>query len=222
MIKCLIVDDEELARVLISSYIHEYDDLTVVGSTNSPTEALEIIKNQEVDLIFLDIQMPEMSGINLASKIDSNTRIIFTTAYSEYALNGFELNAIDYLLKPITEERFEKAIEKVMGFFKIDIQDESITIKSGYDFHKVNLSDIIFIQASSEYVTYQLHDRKILSYQALKTLENSLPQNQFIRVHRSFIINKAYFKSLKGKILATEKYKVPVSSTYLEMVRTLF
>ncbi len=223
MIKCLIVDDEELARALIESYIKETDFLELIASVSSPLEAIEIIENQDVDLVFLDIQMPEMSGTRLAKVIKSDTKVIFTTAYSEYAIEGFELNALDYLLKPITDERFLMAIDKAIAYFKVNFEgEETIVVKSGYDLHKLALKDIIFIQASSEYVEYQLENKKILSYQALKSLENKLSKNQFMRVHRSYIVNISHIKSLKGRTLLLENYQIPVSETYFEKVKSIF
>jgi DNA-binding LytR/AlgR family response regulator len=197
--------------------------LTLIGSTENPLEALQILQNQEVDVLFLDIQMPELSGISVAKIVNPKTRIIFTTAYSQYALAGFDLNVLDYLLKPISYERFEQAIEKAKDYFQISNQEETIIIKSGYDLHKIRLEDILFIEGSSEYVTFQTTEKRIMSYQTLKSLEISLPNQQFMRVHRSYIVNKNKVKSLKGKDLFIENHKVPVSETYIEEVkRNLF
>jgi DNA-binding LytR/AlgR family response regulator len=222
-LKCLVVDDEELARILLKTYIEKTENLSLIGSTENPLEALQILQNQEVDLLFLDIQMPELSGTSVAKIVNPKTRIIFTTAYSQYALSGFELNVLDYLLKPITFERFQQAIEKAKDYFQISNQEETITIKSGYDLHKIRLEDILFIEGSSEYVTFHTAEKRIMSYQTLKSLELSLPNQQFMRVHRSYIVNKNKVKLLKGKDLFIENYKVPVSDTYMEEVkRNLF
>lgn len=218
-LKCLVVDDEELARVLLKTHIEKVDFLTLVGSTENPIEALQILQNQEVDLLFLDIQMPELSGINVAKIVKPKTEVIFTTAYSQYAIDGFNLNVLDYLLKPITFERFKQAIDKAKEYFQIQHQEDTITIKSGYDLHKIRLNDILFIEGSSEYVTFQTTELRIMSYQTLKSLEINLPQKQFMRIHRSFIINKDKVKALKGKQILIENHKIPVSDTYLENVR---
>jgi DNA-binding LytR/AlgR family response regulator len=219
VLKCLVVDDEELARILLKTYIEKTESLTLIGSTENPLEALQMLQNQEVDLLFLDIQMPELSGTSIAKIVNPKTRIIFTTAYSQYALAGFDLNVLDYLLKPITYERFQQAIEKAKDYFQIQSQEETITIKSGYDLHKIRLNDILFIEGSSEYVTFQTAEKRIMSYQTLKSLEISLPNQQFMRVHRSYIVNKGKVKLLKGKELLIENYKIPVSETYFEEVR---
>lgn len=218
-LKCLVVDDEELARVLLKTHIEKIDFLTLVGSTENPIEALQILQNQDVDLLFLDIQMPELSGINVAKIVKPKTEVIFTTAYSQYAIDGFDLNVLDYLLKPITFERFKQAIDKAKEYFQIQHQEDTITIKSGYDLHKIRLNDILFIEGSSEYVTFQTTELRIMSYQTLKSLEISLPQRQFMRVHRSFIVNKDKVKALKGKQILIENHKIPVSETYLENVK---
>lgn len=218
-LKCLVVDDEELARVLLKTHIEKIEFLTLIGSTENPIEALQILQNQDVDLLFLDIQMPELSGINVAKIVKPKTEVIFTTAYSQYAIDGFDLNVLDYLLKPITFERFKQAIDKAKEYFQIQHQEDTITIKSGYDLHKIRLNDILFIEGSSEYVTFQTTELRIMSYQTLKSLEVSLSQRQFMRVHRSFIVNKDKVKALKGKQILIENHKIPVSETYLENVK---
>jgi DNA-binding LytR/AlgR family response regulator len=222
-LKCLVVDDEELARILLKTYIEKMEELTLIGITENPLEALQILQNQEVDLLFLDIQMPELSGTSVAKIVNPKTRIIFTTAYSQYALAGFDLNVLDYLLKPITFERFQQAVDKAKDYFQILNQEETIIIKSGYDLHKLKLEDILFIEGSSEYVTFQTVDKRIMSYQTLKSLEESLPIRLFMRVHRSYIINRNKVDSLKDKDLLIGNYKIPVSETYFEEVKkTLF
>jgi DNA-binding LytR/AlgR family response regulator len=218
-LKCLVVDDEELARILLKTYIEKMEELTLIGITENPLEALQILQNQEVDLLFLDIQMPELSGTSVAKIVNPKTRIIFTTAYSQYALAGFDLNVLDYLLKPITFERFQQAVDKAKDYFQILNQEETIIIKSGYDLHKLKLEDILFIEGSSEYVTFQTVDKRIMSYQTLKSLEESLPIRLFMRVHRSYIINRNKVDSLKDKDLLIGNYKIPVSETYLEEVK---
>ena len=218
-LKCLVVDDEELARILLKTYIQKTDNLALIGTTENPLEALELLDNQEVDLLFLDVQMPELSGIEMAKLVNPKTRIIFTTAYSEYAMTGFDLNVLDYLLKPITFERFQQAIEKAKDYFQISNQGETIIIKSGYDLHKIRLDEILFIEGSSEYVIFQTLSKRIMSYQTLKSLELSLPSQQFMRVHRSYIVNKIKVNALKNKELLIGNFKIPVSETYLEEVR---
>ncbi len=218
MFKCLIIDDEELARALLSTYVEKLDFLQLIAEFENPLDALETIKTNTIDLIFLDIQMPELKGTDFAKMIPATTKIIFTTAYSEYALQGFELNALDYLLKPITFERFLNAVNKLQAK-TIALTDQTITVKSGYDLHKLKLVDITHIESDSEYVIFYTPNKKIMSHQSLKSLEKSLDSSIFMRVHRSYIINKTKVTSLKGRELLLSDIKIAVSDSYYENVK---
>ena len=218
-IKCLVVDDEELARSLLISYIDRLDFLTLVGSFESPLEALQIMRKETVDLLFLDIQMPDIKGTEFAKMIPPETRVIFTMAYSEYALDGYELNALDYLLKPITFERFLVAVNKIQSKNESLDTEDTLTIKSGYDLYKVKYEDILYIKSDSEYVVYHTLERRIMSNQSLASLEKVLPSDRFIRVHRSFIVNKKKVTGLKGKELLIDTNEIPVSAQYFEKVK---
>ncbi|MEP2237791.1 MAG: LytTR family DNA-binding domain-containing protein, partial [Maribacter sp.] len=167
---------------------------------------------------FLDIQMPEIKGTDFAKMVNANTKIIFTTAYSQYALEGYELNAVDYLLKPITFERFVTAVNKVKTNNTVE-KSNFFTIKSGYDLHKVKFEDIQYIVSDSEYVTFYLANKKIVSNQRLKTLEQELPSSLFMRVHRSYIINKNSVTGLKGRDLLLSDVIIPVSDSYYDLVK---
>tara|TARA_R110002167_G_scaffold359001_1_gene575357 strand:+ start:1851 stop:2525 length:675 start_codon:yes stop_codon:yes gene_type:complete len=217
-INCIVVDDEELARALLITYIKKIDFLNLVGEAENPLEALPLMKEQKVDLLFLDIQMPEIKGTEFAKMVNSNTKIIFTTAYSQFALAGYELNALDYLLKPITFERFVTAVNKVKINEAIEKSD-SITIKSGYDLHKVKYEDILYVVSDSEYVTFHMGDKKVISNQRLKTLEQELPSSLFMRVHRSYIVNKNSVTGLKGRDLLLSEVSIPVSNSYFDHVK---
>jgi DNA-binding LytR/AlgR family response regulator len=217
-INCIVVDDEELARALLITYIEKLDFLNLVGEAENPLEALQLMKEHDVDVLFLDIQMPEIKGTDFAKMVDSNTKIIFTTAYSQYALEGYELNAVDYLLKPITFERFVTAVNKVKTNKTVEKSD-SFTIKSGYDLHKVKFEDIQYIVSDSEYVTFHMANKKIISNQRLKALEQELPSAMFMRVHRSYIINKSSVTGLKGRDLLLSEVIIPVSDSYYDRVK---
>ncbi len=212
----MVVDDEELARNLVASYIGKLDFLELVGAAEHPLEAMKIMNQQQVDLLFLDIQMPELKGTDFAKTVGADTRIIFTTAYSEYALEGFELNALDYLLKPITFERFLTAVNKARKKGDFSSTSDTITVKSGYDLHKLNYDDVLYIQSDSEYVVYYTADGKIMSNQSLTKLEKLLPDELFMRVHRSFIVNKTKVSALKGRDLIIGTTAIPVSDSYFE------
>ncbi|SHJ76618.1 LytR/AlgR family response regulator transcription factor [Pseudozobellia thermophila] len=223
-IKCVVVDDEELARGLLKAYIERLDFLTLVAEVANPLEALKILKNEGIGLLFLDIQMPEIKGTDFAKLVPPETQVVFTTAYSEYALEGFELSALDYLLKPITFERFLAAVNKVRGkreektSFE-NFSDTTITVKSGYDLHKVRYQDILFIESDSEYVHFHLKDKKIMSHQSLKKLMELLPRTLFMRVHRSYIVNRNQVTALKGRDVYIGDREIPVSAQYFEEVK---
>ncbi|SHI49401.1 two component transcriptional regulator, LytTR family [Mesonia phycicola] len=217
---CIIVDDEELARTLLESYIKKIDFLELLNSFESPIEALPTLKSNQVDLLFLDIQMPDLNGTDFAKMISPETRVIFTTAYSEYALKGFELNALDYLLKPITFERFLTAVNKLKANKQSNTPpSDMVTVKSGYDLHRLKTDDITHIESDSEYVVFHYLGKKLMSHQSLKSLEKTLNSQQFLRVHRSFIINKSKVTGLKGRDLLLGNLKIPVSDSYYERVK---
>ena len=222
-IKCIVVDDEELARGLLKAYIERLDFLKLVAEVANPLDALNIMKSERVDLLFLDIQMPEIKGTDLAKLVPNHTQVIFTTAYSEYALEGFELSALDYLLKPISFERFLSAVNKAKPNKEVYTKDkdsaDSITIKSGYDLHKLKYEDILYIESDSEYVNFYLGDKKFMSLQSLKKLIELLPTDQFMRVHRSFIVNRKKVTSLKGRDIYIGNKEIPVSAQYFDAVK---
>jgi DNA-binding LytR/AlgR family response regulator len=218
-VRCLVVDDEELARTLLKTYIEKIDFLELIATVENPIEASTILKLEQIDVVFLDIQMPELKGTDFAKMIDSSTKVIFTTAYSEYALEGFELNALDYLLKPITFERFLQSVNKIETRSGVASEASTIVVKSGYDLHKLNYSDILYIESDSEYVVFHIAGKKIMSYQTLTSLEKLLPNQIFLRVHRSFIVNMKKVSVLKGKDLLLNDIRIPVSATYFEEVK---
>jgi DNA-binding LytR/AlgR family response regulator len=220
MYKCIIIDDEELARGLLESYVAKLDYLELVGSFENPLDALDCLKKEEIRIVFLDIQMPEIKGTDFAKFIPPTAKIIFTTAYSDYALEGYDLNATDYLLKPITFQRFLKAVEKTKPeTTTINTADKTITIKSGYDLFKIKLDEITHIESDSEYAVFYTKSKKIMSLQSLKSLEKTLDPAVFIRVHRSFIVNRDKVTGLKGRDLSLGSIQIPVSDSYYEMVK---
>jgi DNA-binding LytR/AlgR family response regulator len=217
MFKCVIIDDEELARELLKSYVAKLDFLELAGSFENPLEAISCLKTEDIRIVFLDIQLPEIKGTAFAKLIPPTAKIIFTTAYSEYALEGFELEAIDYLLKPIAFQRFLKAVQKVKP--EGASMSDTITVKSGYDLFKLKINDITHIESDSEYVNFHTLNKKIMCLQSLKSLEKSLDSSQFIRVHRSFIVNRSKVTGLKGRDLYLSTLVIPVSDSYYEKVK---
>ena len=190
--------------------------LTMLHSVEESIEWLSM--NAHPDLVFLDIQLSDGLSFEIFDVVNLKSAIIFTTAYDEYALKAFKLNSVDYLLKPIRFERFVDAVNR-LEVSKTSEETDFITIKSGYDLNKVKLSDILYVESESEYVMFYLKNRKILSYLSLKKLENTLPSNSFMRVHRSFIVNVNHVSGLKGRDLIVGEKHIPVSTRYYEQVK---
>ena len=227
MYRALIVDDEELARQLIASYLKRIPTIEVVGSCKNAVEALTILNRQPVDLLFLDIQMPGITGVEMIRTLVDPPVIILTTAYSEYALEGFELDVTDYLLKPFSFERFSRAINKARVRLNNrnqpspTIQAESsnhLMVRADYKIHRIPYESILYIKSMQEYVAYYLTSGRIVALGSLKQLEGLLPPHQFLRVHKSYIIAINNVKSLEGNLLHLEDQKIPVGASYRENV----
>ncbi len=215
-IKCIVVDDEPLAVSLLSSYVEKMSFLDLVFSTENPIEAMEFIQTKEADLIFLDIQMPELTGINFMKIVGDKLKYILTTAYAEYALEGYEHNVIDYLLKPISFSRFEKSALKAQERFAInqDSQNSYFFIKSSGQQHRINFSDILFIESIKDYVNIKTENQEFIVLDTLKSLGHQLPEN-FARVHKSFIINIDRIEKMDIKnVSLNQEIKIPIGETY--------
>ncbi|MEL6987471.1 MAG: LytTR family DNA-binding domain-containing protein [Bacteroidota bacterium] len=217
-LKTIIVDDEPLARNILKKYIQDYQELDLVAVCKDGIEALQAIKNNEVDLIFLDINMPKISGIELAKSIDPKHLVIFTTAYPEYAVEGFELNALDYLVKPIEFERFIRAVKKAESRFENNNKEhdsDRIFIKSDRKLIQVNYDDILYIQAYGDYIKVHTKNKVLLSKNKLSIIEQSLPEKLFIKVHRSYIVHLNAIDYLEGKHLKIKDAIIPISESNL-------
>lgn len=214
-IKCIIVDDEPLAVQLLENYVQKIPFLNLVFTSNNPVTVLEYIQNNEADLIFLDIQMPQLSGINFMKIAGEQLKYILTTAYSEYALEGYEHNVIDYLLKPISFERFSKSTLKAQEHFQI--KDSGIShffVKSSGQQNRINFDDISFIESIKDYVNIKTENQEHIALETLKSLENQLPDH-FLRVHKSFIINLNKIQTIDGKNIQLISEKIiPIGETY--------
>lgn len=215
-IKCIVVDDEPLAIQLLENYVVKLPFLELVFSTENPILALEYLQNNDADLTFLDIQMPELSGINFMKIAGEKYRYILTTAYAEYALEGYEHNVIDYLLKPISFDRFNKSILKAIERFpdKEAVANSYFFVKSSGQQHRINFDDILYVESIKDYVNIKTEDQEYIVLDTLKSLENQLPGN-FARVHKSFIINleKVEKIDIKNVFLASGK-EIPIGETY--------
>src|SRR5215213_666099 len=209
MINCLVVDDEQHAIDILLHYIAQTPMLNVVAATTNPIEALQVVATQKVGLVFLDIHMPELSGIDFVKAINGRAKVILTTAYSEFALEGYELDVVDYLLKPIRLPRFLTAVQKAMKVTgegdsnSGGEEDDYIFVKteSKGKLLKINLEDIDYIEGMKNYVAIYRAGQKTLVYTSMKDLEEKLPQKQFIRVHKSFIIPIAKITGIEGNLL---------------------
>ncbi|WP_346864457.1 LytTR family DNA-binding domain-containing protein [uncultured Draconibacterium sp.] len=237
-INCLVIDDERLAREYLKNYISKIPELELLGDFNSPLKATELIKKGEVDLLFIDIQMPDITGIEFVKSLTYKPEIIFTTAYQEYALEGFNLSAIDYLLKPFSFERFFQAVIKVIDKLgdksekniqpqlPEDVQttytESYLTIRADRKFYKINFDDIKYIEGQKAYVTFHTQKKRITALASLKELEESLPKKQFIRIHKSYIVSIKEILSLEGNIIEVDDIKLPVGKLYKEDVMKVF
>ena len=220
-IKVLLVDDEYLALQLLENFTQKVPELDVIGKTKSPVEAKEILKNESIDLLFLDIQMPTLSGVNLLQSLDSPPVTIFTTAYSDYAMTAFDLNAVDYLLKPFSYERFLQAVDKAKRLLlksKEQMIQRFLSIKADSRIIKIYYDDILFIQGLKEYAKIVFENGNVVTFERLKNLEAVLPSDQFLRVHKSFIVNTKKVISVKKNKLSIDTHLIPISRGKKEMV----
>lgn len=223
MMNCIALDDEPLALDIIEAYVKKHPELNLVARCNNAEEATEILKNHPIDLMFLDIQMPGINGLNFIRSLEQKPLFMFTTAYSEYAIDGFELDAIDYLLKPIAYDRFEKAVEKAKEYYSIknnldvtesDLDNEYIFVKANQQLVKLSYGEILYVEAFADYVKIFLNDRKIVTLQTMKKMESKLPKDIFSRVHRSFIVNRKAVESFSTSICEINGVKIPVGKSY--------
>ena len=231
-INCLIVEDEPLARNLMTAYVEKVPYLNLLKACSNPLDAIDFLRDNSVDLLFLDVQMPEITGITLLKIMQKKPLVILTTAYSEYALEGYEHDILDYLLKPITFERFLKAVEKanlrltstqtqpiiqekiVEKIVNMEGSQPFIFVKDGTKLVKIKLNEILYIEGLKDYVTIHTQTQKIVTLQRLKTLEEQLPDNQFIRIHNSFIVSLEGIDSIHKEKVQVGKVFLPISDTY--------
>ncbi|MFK7969534.1 MAG: LytR/AlgR family response regulator transcription factor [Bacteroidia bacterium] len=215
----LLVDDEFLALTLLEGFVAKIPDLNIVGKVKSPIEASEILRSQQVDMLFLDIQMPVLSGINLLKTIPNKPATIFTTAYAEHALEAYDLDVVDYLLKPFSFERFLQSVNKAKQHIgaptvvapNIDAGGGFLTFKADHKLVKIWIKDIQYIEGLREYVRIVCKEEKYVVLESLKRLEDTLPAAQFVRVHKSWIVNTEAVKSLEGNMLHLTDRTVPLS-----------
>ncbi|REC50242.1 LytR/AlgR family response regulator transcription factor [Chryseobacterium pennipullorum] len=230
---CIIVDDEPLARAEMRSMITEISSIEILGEFPSAPAALDFLKNNEVDLIFLDIEMPMVTGLEFAEMLPEKSLIIFTTAYSQYALKSYELDAVDYILKPIDPQRLKKAIDKAVLYTELLSRDtvkntvESNTadflfIKADRRFYKINFSDIKFIEGLKDYVVIHTKGQKLITAMNLKTIHQKISGETFIRVSKSYVVNMNYIDSFDNHTLYIEDSEIPLGEVYRSEFFTRF
>ena len=224
--KCLIVEDEVLAQNLLKNYLSKIPDIEVAGTCQTAMETLTFIKNQTIDILLLDIQMPDLTGIELLRAIQQPPLTILITAYSEYAIEGYELNVVDYLLKPVKFDRFFKAIAKVLellnqkkapkttSILNTDKETDYIFVKSEYKALKVKFEDILYIESMQKYVKFKCKDAQVISLLSLSKLEEVLPTKDFLRIQKSFIANLNHIIGIEGnRLIMINKDKIPISKS---------
>ncbi len=229
-LRCLIIDDEQPAREMLQAYVQKTGGIQLVGSVASAAAAERILSEEHVDLLLLDINMPRKNGIELVQSRTKVPMIIFTTAFAEYAIAGFELQVLDYLLKPIGFDRFQQAIQKAISrqetehkahaFDQEQVFDQQyLMVKEGYNHHKVFLRDIIYVTAMREYVNYMTEEGKYLELRPISVLAKELPSAYFLRIHRSFLVARSAVIGQNGNQLLLEGgYQLPIGKTYKQKV----
>lgn len=227
-ITCYIIDDEPLAIEVIESHIEKVDSITIAGTFRNAIKAFQALRDEPVDLLLLDIQMPRLSGIEFLKTLKNPPLVIFTTAYREYALEGFELDVVDYLLKPISFERFLKAVDKVMeqlqssnrsqalpaGEEEEDHSKDHLFVPSNRKYVKICLNDILFVESKRDYVLIKTKNKEVLTNQTITYMEEKLPSGQFLRIHRSFIINLSKIESWSQTEVDLPSRQIPIGRTY--------
>ena len=224
MISVIALDDEPLALQLVTGYIEKTPGLKLIGQFDNPLDAAEFLADNRVDLIFIDIQMPDLSGIEFTRLIEKGPKVIFTTAFEKYALEGYKLEIVDYLLKPFSYEEFLTAVHKVQNLLRleqkmparVDVNNEFLFLKSEYKIKRINFNDILYIEGLKDYVKVFIQNslRPVLSLTSLKLLESKLPENKFMRVHRSFIVNLGKIDTIERSRIVFGKEYIPVSDQY--------
>ena len=221
--KCIIVDDEPLAIEILESYVSKVEQLELAGTFRNAVSAFTFLQQHAVDLIFLDIQMPKLSGIDFVKTLKNPPKVIFTTAFRDYAIDGFELEVADYLLKPIPFDRFLKAVAKVLhqpvaaqgqSTLKTEVSDNYVYFKVDKKMIKTRMIDILYIESVKDYVKVRTAEKEIVTQQKISYLEESLPKEQFIRIHRSFIVNREKIDAYSATDVEIGKFHVPIGRNY--------
>lgn len=212
-IRCIITDDEPMARKGLQGYVEKIDFLQLVGVCEDAVQLNSLLRQDPVQLLFLDIEMPYITGIDFLKNTPNPPKVIFTTAYEQYAIKGYELDVLDYLLKPISFDRFVKAANKAYDYFQTRQQADQpyIFVKSDGRLEKVNFDEILFVEALENYVAIHTASRKLITHSTLKGMQENLPAKQFIQPHKSYLVNISAINSIEGNLLHIGKFQVPIS-----------
>ena len=221
---CIIIDDEPLAREAIEILVKDTSQLNLLGMFNNALAASKFMEENPVDLIFLDIQMPGITGIEFARNISKRSLVIFTTAYSEYAVDSYEVDAIDYLIKPVDPERFHKAVNKAIAYHSLLLKEEKENIEAGNTeyffvkserrYFKINYKDILFIEGLKDYVIIQLDEQRVITRMNLKNIFELLPKHDFLRVNKSYIVNTKHIDSFDNNDIFIKTHEIAIGNTY--------
>ncbi|HMG10429.1 MAG TPA: LytTR family DNA-binding domain-containing protein [Mucilaginibacter sp.] len=230
MINCVIIDDEPLAREGLANYVREVDFLHLTATCENPLELIKLLDQHQIDLIFLDIQMPKMNGIDFLKIVQNPPMVVITSAYPSYALESFQLNVLDYLLKPITFDRFFKSAHKAKDYYRLlansvspgqqkDVPDaDYFFIKCGNKYEKIYFDDILYVQGMQNYVTIFTGKGKYITLLNLKSLEQNLDSRSFIRVHKSYMVSISKIEGIEGNEIFIQSHRIPISRNYREQV----
>lgn len=222
----MAVDDEPLALELISEYIDDTPELILAATTSRPQEVIDLVSQHGVELLFLDVQMPGMTGIEVIKKLEGRCEVILTTAFPQYALDGFELDVVDYLLKPISFERFNRAVQKVVEKLRKDHGGElapspavpdHFFVKTDYKTQRINFDEVLYIEGLKDYVSIYTDSGRVVSLQVMKKMEEFLPSDRFVRVHRSYIVALDRIKQVEKNRLQIGEHEIPIGETYRDL-----
>ena len=226
LLKCVLIDDEPLAVAVLKQYIAQFPSLQLLESFSDVVAGENFLQANKVDLLFIDINMPERKGTDVVRGLSQKPMVIFTTAYKNYAVEGFELDAVDYLVKPISLERFSKAVQKAVELSQLKKpgqgEDESLFVRSEYQLVKINLNDILYIESVEDYLKiFTINGRPVMTLMTMKVVLEKLPSDRFARIHRSYIVSLSKVKSIiNRKITLVNEVELPVSNSYVDVVKS--
>ncbi len=228
-VNCIIVDDEPVAREILVTHLEKIDTIRIAASCKNAMDAFRIVNTQHIDLVFLDINMPDISGLSFAKSMSKEIKVIFTTAYREYAVDGFDLKAVDYLMKPISFERLLQGVQKFFEESRSTVpvqteeipveQDDSMFVRADRKMVKIRFRDIVYIESLSDYIKIHLDDMKVLvTRETLSNIEARLPRENFIRTHRSYIVSRQKIETFTSDTIGIGKHEIPISRSYRDEV----